>query len=150
MVIPRFPFFYFRCRHYCCAWFWHVYLTSNKIVQSQCYFLYYYYYYGCCPFLTTSLAIYTLTFIMLPFLMSLPLLHPKTQGNGCAHLNLPPRCHVSLSYIMSCGIKKIHQRIQNIGSHANMLSSLWLLQCWLCVGPQCHMLHRFSIIIHPC
>ena len=62
---------------------------------------------------------YTLTSVISPFIMSLPLLYPKTLGNGCAQFNLPPCCYTSLPYIIGFDIKIIHQRIQITHSHAS-------------------------------
>ena len=63
---------------------------------------------------------YTLTFVMSSFVMSLPLLHPKTQGHRCVlGFNLLPCCYISLSYIMVFDIQMIHRRIQTARSHAS-------------------------------
>ena len=41
------------------------------------------------------------------------------EGNKCAQFNLPPCCHVSLSYVMGLDIELIHQRMQTTRLHAS-------------------------------
>ena len=41
---------------------------------------------------------YTVTLVMSPSVMSVPLLYPETLGKGCALFNLPLCCHISLTY----------------------------------------------------
>ena len=63
--------------------------------------------------------LYTLTSIKSSFLMSLPLLYPKTLGNICVKLKIPSCCHISLPCITGFDIKIFHQRIQTTRSHAS-------------------------------
>ena len=53
------------------------------------------------------------------FVMSLPLLYPKTLGMNVLSLNLPLYCHMHLPCIMGFDIIIIHQRNHITHSHAS-------------------------------
>ena len=62
---------------------------------------------------------YTLTFVMSPYVMSLPLLILEPLGNiYVLNLNLPHGCHIHLSYVMGFDVNMIHKRIQTMQLHA--------------------------------
>jgi hypothetical protein len=66
------------------------------------------------PCMRSTHVVYTLTFVM-----SLLLLYPQALGNECTQLNLPPRCHIFLPYIIDFDIKIIHQRVPTTRSHTS-------------------------------
>ena len=57
------------------------------------------------------------------------LISQKSNIVDVLSLNIPPRCHVSLSYITNFDVKIVHQRIQTTCSHAS----------------RCHHCHYFII-----
>ena len=69
------------------------------------------YIYICKRMLVTKQCWYTQTSAISPSLTSL-LLYPKTQGMYILYLNLPPCCHISLSYITNFDIRVIHQEFK--------------------------------------
>ena len=63
---------------------------------------------------------YTLTSVMSPLVLSLPLLYPETLWNlNVLTLNLPLCCHISFLHITCFDIKVIYQRIQTTCSYAS-------------------------------
>ena len=80
---------------------------------------------------------YTLTSVISPSLMPLLLVYPKTLGNICSNLFLPPCCHIFLIYIMGFDIA-IHQRIEITCSHAS--------HCHHCI--YCHYCNVNLVLFH--
>ena len=82
------------------------------------------------------MLICTLTSVMSPPIMSIPLFYTKTLGNGCAQINSPPGCYISLPYIMGFDIKIMHLRFQSTHSHG------------LCCHHFCHYCNVDVVLFH--
>jgi hypothetical protein len=77
-----------------------------------------------------QLSYVALCFVTLSLSLSLSLLYIITLGNKCVGgLNLPPCCHICLSYVMGFDIKIMHQSIRTTHSHTSY----------------CHHCHYYSV-----
>ena len=86
----------------------------------------------------TFVCYYILTSVISPSLMPLLLLYPKTLGNRCSNLFLPPCCHIFLPYIVGFDILAIHHRIKITCSHAS--------HCHHCI--YCHYCNVNLVLFH--
>ena len=74
-------------------------------------------------------AEYIPTFVMSPIAMSLPLLIPKTRGQGCARFKSRSLLSHFLLILQILTLKIIHQIIQTTRLHASRCHHRHLSQC---------------------